>query len=80
MAEPTAVARQRIAAVAAGRREPADPHLQEAAAALLAEWWAVAERHGVTDDDLTFVTSMAATALDAVCFAERRRLCRGWSR
>ena len=80
MPDGTAVARQRIAEQAATRRVPVDLAAQETAAALLYDWWRAAERHGITDVHLHFVTSLPAVALDAVLFAERQALIRGWSR
>ncbi|HET8642516.1 MAG TPA: hypothetical protein VFM37_11300 [Pseudonocardiaceae bacterium] len=79
MADRTSVARQQVAEQAARHREPVGTTAQATATALLVEWWAAAQRHGVSPDDISFVTSLSATALDSVLFAQRRAMIRGWS-
>lgn len=69
-------ARRKIDEIADRRRPDPYPHLEERrraiAAELLSEWWIEALAHGITTEDLAYVSDLAAIAYDAVGVMERR--------
>ncbi len=77
MPDPLTQARTHLAALAADRQRrgiPTRPEDLEAAAKLLVDLWAAAQRHGITRDHPAWAFHLPRAALDAICARRRKSL------
>lgn len=75
MPDPLTQARTHVAALVADRQRrstPTRPEDAEAAAKLLVDLWAAADRHGITSDHPAWSFHLPRVAVDTMCAAHRK--------